>query len=327
MRIRASRLPACARLCAGVLLLAGLAGCATPPQLAALRQTPPPLPPRVELAWVPFHPQDTHQCGPASLAMALAAAGRPVAPETLTPQVYVPARQGSLQVEMLAAARRQGMLAYPLAPSLADLLAELAAGQPVIVLQNRGLSALPLWHYAVAVGYDLEGEELILRSGLTRRETMPLSTFEHIWARGGHWAMVVLPPGRLPATARETPYVQAAAALERAGQTEAAREAYRAALERWPGNLGARMGLGNTAAALKEWKEAEAAFRRAAADHPGEWAPLNNLALVLAEQKRWKEALATAQQAVTLAGARREAQETLEEIRKRMKEGAAREPR
>lgn len=307
-----------ARLCAGVLLLVWLAGCATTPQTEALRHAPPPgIPPRVELTEVPFHPQETHQCGPASLAMALAAAGRPVSPDSLTPQVYLPDREGSLQVEMLAAARRQGRVAYVLTPSLGDLLAELAAGTPVIVLQNLGVSALPLWHYAVAVGYDLAREDIVLRSGRTQREVLSFTTFEHTWARGGHWAMLVLPPGRLPATAREQAYLDAVVALERAGQTQAAQEAYRTALSRWPRNLVARMGLGNTAAALGDWKAAEAAFRQAALDHPRAWEPLNNLATVLAEQKRWKEALEAAQRATALAGDREEPRRTLDEIRKK----------
>lgn len=267
---------------------------------------------------MPFFPQETHQCGPASLATILTAAGRPVTPEALTPRVYLPERQGSLQVEMLAATRREGLLAYPLAPSLTDLMSEVANGTPVVVLQNLGLSVLPLWHYAVVVGYDLESEEIILRSGLTQREVMPLATFERTWARGGRWAMLALPPGRLPASAREDTYVRAALALEAAGQTAAAHEAYLSALSRWPRNLLARMGLGNTAAALGAWQEAEAAFRQATQDHPQEWAPHNNLAFALAQQKRWKEALQAAQRAVALAGDAPEARRTLDEITRQM---------
>lgn len=303
-----------ARLWAGVVLCAALAGCAGTPQLTALRQAPPPLPPQAELTGVPFFPQETHQCGPAALATALNASGVAVSPEALTPQVYLPGREGSLQVEMLATARRHGLVAYPLAPSLNDLLREVDAGTPVIVLQNLGLSILPLWHYAVVVGYDLPREDVILRSGVTAREVMPLGTFEHTWARSSYWAMLAVPPTRLPATAVEAVYVQAAAALERAGQTRAANLAYRTALQRWPNNLTARMGLGNTAYALKQWKDAELAFRQAAADHPQEWMPLNNLALVLAEQRRYDEAVKVARQAVALAGDRREARETLAEI-------------
>jgi len=72
--------------------------------------------------------------GPAALAMALNAAGVAVTPEALIDQVYLPERKGSLQVEMLASARRHGLMAYELAPELKDVLAEVAAGNAVIVL-------------------------------------------------------------------------------------------------------------------------------------------------------------------------------------------------
>ena len=64
-------------------------------------------------------------------------------PEALVEQVYLPQREGSLQAEMLAAPRRHGLVSYPLAPRLADLLKEVAAGTPVIVLQNLTFSFAP----------------------------------------------------------------------------------------------------------------------------------------------------------------------------------------
>lgn len=307
-----------ARRWAGVLLLLSLLGCAGTPQVAALRQHAEALPPRAELASVPFFPQETHQCGPASLAMAANFAGVAVSADTLTAQTYLPERQGSLQAEMLAAARRQGLLAYPLAPSLHDLLAEVAAGTPVIVLQNLGLAALPKWHYAVVVGYDLAREEVILRSGQEKRQVLPFSTFEHTWARSGYWSMLALPPEHLPKTAEENRYMNAALALEQTGQTAAAHAAYQTALARWPGNLTARMGLGNTAYALGKLGQAEAAFRQATIDHPDEWTPFNNLALALADQQRYAEALAAAKQALALAGQdKTTAEATLREIEER----------
>lgn len=304
-----------ARRCAGVLFFLSLAGCAGTPQVAALRQNMGALPPKAELATVPFFPQETHQCGPAALATALNFAGVKTTPQSLTPQVYVPDRQGSLQVEMLATVRRQGMLAYPLAPSLRDLLLEVAAGRPVIVLQNLGLPALPLWHYAVVVGYDLEREEVMLRSGLERRQVLSFATFEHTWARSDYWALLALAPARLPASATEARFVSAAVALERIGQIKPAQAAYQTALARWPQNLPARMGLGNTAHALGDLKGAEAAFRQASDEHPNEWPPLNNLAQTLADQKRYGEALTAAQLALALAGNNNpKVQETLKEI-------------
>ena len=124
---------------AGFALIAALllCGCVSLPQSYALRASPPrDLPPRVELAEVPFYRQDDFLCGPAALAMVFNAAGVRADVESITPLVYLPGRQGSLQAEMLGATRRSGLLAYALAPRLEDLLRELAAGTPAVVLLN-----------------------------------------------------------------------------------------------------------------------------------------------------------------------------------------------
>ncbi|MBU1691241.1 MAG: PA2778 family cysteine peptidase [Gammaproteobacteria bacterium] len=310
----------CARLIAGVFFLIWLGGCATPQTQALLKTHPRQLPQQMELSKVPFYPQETHQCGPASLAMALNAGGAKVTPQDLTPQVYLPGLAGSLQVEMLAATRRNGFLAYELAPKLDDLLVEVAAGSPVLVLQNVALSWYPVWHYAVVVGYDLKREEIILRSGLERRQVLPFTTFEHTWERAGYWAMLALPPGRMPRTATEAAYVAAAVAVEKFIPPKSAEAAYDAALKRWPRNLSARIGLGNAAYAQGKWKRAEKAYLQATLDHPKSAIAYNNLAQTLAEQKRYPEALALANQAVLLGGPEQDAaKNTLDQIRKKMR--------
>ncbi len=129
----------------GLVLITLLTGCATP-QVSALRaNAPATLPPQIELAAVPFFPQEEYQCGPAALATALVYGGVATTPAALVPQVYLPGREGSLQTEMLTATRRHDRLAYRLAPSLEDLLLEVAAGNPVIVLQNLSFAFAPLW--------------------------------------------------------------------------------------------------------------------------------------------------------------------------------------
>lgn len=309
----------CARLAAGVFFLIWLGGCATPQTQALLKLHSARLPQQLELSKVPFYPQETHQCGPASLAMVLDAGGAKVTPQELVPQVYLPGREGSLQVEMLAAARRNGLFAYELAPKLDDLLAEVAAGSPVVVLQNLGLSWYPVWHYAVVVGYDLPREEIILRSGLERRQVLPLTTFEHTWERAGYWAMLALPPGSMPRTATEAAYISAAVALEKAGKPKSAEAAYESALKHWPRNLTARIGMGNAAYAQGDVKRAETAYRQATLDHPDSSIAFNNLAQTLADQQRYSEALVSANQAVSLGGPERAtAVETLEQIKKSM---------
>jgi hypothetical protein len=288
---------------AGALLLLLLGGCATP-QVAALVAAPPPtLPERVELAKTPFFAQERYQCGPAALATVLVQSGVATTPEALVDSVYLSERQGSLQAEMLATARRHGRVAYRLAPRLDELLREVATGTPVVVLQNLAFSFAPRWHYAVVVGYDRIREDIILRSGTTERLVMTLSNFERTWARSEHWAMVAVPPDRLPATAREEPYVGAAVALERVSPNDA-RRAYATALAHWPRNLLARVGLGNTAYAAKDLPAAEREFRKATLDHPEAADAWNNLATVLHRAGRTEEAIQAAQRAIALGGAR-----------------------
>jgi tetratricopeptide (TPR) repeat protein len=203
---------------------------------------------------------------------------------------------------MLAATRRNGLLAIELKPSLPDLLAEIAAGNPVIVLQNLAFDWYPVWHYAVAIGYDLNEGSVTLRSGRERRSEMSIGTFERTWARGGYWAMLALPPERMSATVAEADYLNAVAKLEGAGSFDAAQTAYKHTLQRWPGNLVALVGLGNTAYRLGDLEGAEQAFRRATLAHPLSAAAHNNLAQTLMELGRDDEALAEARIAVGLGG-------------------------
>jgi hypothetical protein len=291
---------------AGLLLLAAalLSGCAGLPQVDAVRaaRDREELPRRIELADVPFFQQQEHHCGPAALATVLVAGGTDASPETLAGQVYLPGRQGSLQVEMLAAARRNGHIAWQLAPSLVDVLREVAAGNPVIVLLNVGLRPMPFWHYAVVIGYDLDKGEVLLRSGDQRRKRVPFAPFDFFWRDSKYWAMVAMPPPRLPATAVELGYGSAVAAVERLGQLAAARQAYEAMLARWPESHLALMGLGNTLHAQGQLAAAADAFRRATLVRPTDAAAFNNLAQTLADLGQWREALEPARQAVALGG-------------------------
>jgi len=272
------------------------------------------IPAQCEIASVPFFPQDEYQCGPAALAMVLAWSGLAVEPADLTEKVYTASLKGSLQPAMIAGARRSGRLAYVISGS-ESLIREVAAGHPVIVLQNLGLSWIPVWHYAVAVGYDSPGDEVMLHSGLNARQRLSMPVFQNTWARAEDWGLLVLNPDELPATAVEGKFVEAVIGLEKAKQPAAAVDAYRAALSRWPHNLAAMMGLGNSYYALGDFKNSEAAFRRAVAFHPDSGAAWNNLADVLLRQGQKSEALEAARKAVVLGGPGEDTfRKTLEEI-------------
>jgi hypothetical protein len=310
-----------ARACAGFFFVAcalfSLAGCISMPQSEALRDAPPQdLPRRVDLdKQVPFHLQDDFLCGPATLAMAFNAAGVPATVESLTPMVYLPGRKGSLQPEMLGATRRHGLVAYTPPPQMEAVLRELAAGTPVIVLLNLSVKLMPVWHYAVLIGYDLDKREVIVRSAKKPRDEWSFGFLEFFWQDSNYWSLLALPPGRLAATAREQEFSLAVAALEQAGKPAEARASYRALLERWPDNLLALIGLGNTEYALKNLAGAEEAFRRASVAHPKSAVAFNNLAHVLAGLGKLAEAEAAARTAVALEGPTLpEAKKTLDEI-------------
>jgi len=295
-----------ARLAAGVFVLTVLLnGCASLlfPQTAALRDAPHAgLPERVELSEVPFFPQDEYQCGPAALATVLSHFKVKVTPDDLVGEVYLPERKGSLQVEMLAAARRHGMVSYQLAPRFEDLLREVADGNPVIVLQNLGVGPFERWHYAVAVGYDLGASELALRSGEKQRQVLPFAVNEYVWKRSDYWAMVALPPARIAATADESRWLSAVAALERVGNARAARDAYAASLKRWPESVNAAIGLANTHYSSGELRQAESVLRAALARQPDSVVALNNLAQTLSDQGQNKEALTLIERAAAAGG-------------------------
>ncbi|WP_207263749.1 PA2778 family cysteine peptidase [Desulfovibrio sp. Huiquan2017] len=249
---------------------------------------------------VPFFPQEEYQCGPAALAMAMTWSGLPAQPDALAPEVYTPASRGSIQPDMITAARRHGRMAYVI-HGADQLSAEIDAGNPVIVLQNLGLSWYPVWHYAVVVGLDRDTGDVLLNSGLTRNRRTPWRVFENTWGPE-FWGLMVLPPSRLPATVRETEWLDGAVGLERTRQWAAAEQAYAAATARWPQSHDAWIGLGNTRYSLGNADGAATAFLRATEVKPDSGIAFNNLAYVLDELGRHDEALAAARKAVSLGG-------------------------
>ena len=98
------------RLVCALFLFLYLGGCATSPQTRQLLDNPPDVPARVELEQVPFFPQLEYHCGPAALAGIINYRGISVQPEQIAELVYVPGLKGSLQVEVVAAARQFDLL-------------------------------------------------------------------------------------------------------------------------------------------------------------------------------------------------------------------------
>lgn len=274
-----------------------LTGCSSNPlktaDLAAL-------PPSAEILNLAWYPQQDNFCGPSSLATMLDFNHIKVTPQQLTPKLYIPEKGGTLQLELIAQARQFGLVPYQIKPKLTDLLTELSAGHPVLVMQNLGFSWLPQWHFAVAIGYDLDQQNLILRSGPSQRYETDLGLFMKTWNRANNWALVILTPDKLPATATATRYMQTASNLEQLELLNHAETAYRTAHQRWPDSASSLMGLGNIHYAQQRYPQAINYFLNyiSQSDNPAPgW---NNLAYSLAQYGCEDAALRAIHCAVTL---------------------------
>lgn len=231
----------------------------------------------------PFYPQTEFQCGPAALAGILNYSGVTVEPEDLQALVYLPQRQGSLQLELLAATRRMGRVAYLAESDPGALLAQIHADLPVLVLQNLGTRSTPVWHYAVLTGFDVKQNELVLNSGEKQNVRTSAGAFLRTWDWSGRWAMVALRPGQLPAAADAGRYAEAVALFERSAGYSDSLLAWQAAEQRWPQDSRFKLALGNLHHAEGELSLAAERYREGLHWAPNDPALANNLAVLLAE--------------------------------------------
>ncbi len=277
-----------------------LIGCASAThQTDSFFNQPRTLKPNQSVSGVPFVEQADAHCGPATLTMALRWAGRDVGVDEVAKQVFTPGMRGSFQVDMISAARRNGMMAIPIA-GLDSLLKEIENGHPVIVFENLALRWIPQWHYAIVFGYDLDRQTVAMHSGPEANKQWDMRKFERSWKLGDYWALVVLPPGQLSAVADELSHVRAAATLEELKLLLEAKKAYASILVKWPESLGANIGAANIAYTHAEYSRAVEFLASATKAHPNSAIAWHNLAFAYQGTKRLKLARASAERALSL---------------------------
>jgi ABC-type bacteriocin/lantibiotic exporter with double-glycine peptidase domain len=208
-------------LCLTLLVgsVAGLAGCAgsVAPEIKRL-------PERVELSGTFYRGQD-NQSGPQVLASLLSQQGIVITPGLLDKPLGLPGAEDRLQQNMQNLAREYGMLVYPLDANLPALLAQVAAGYPVMVRFSE------FWagpRYAILAGYNRQKQTVLLRAGMNRRTLMSFSSFESAFKDAGGWAVLIQKPDQLPANVDQQRWLKAASDLAQAGQEQAAARAKKA---------------------------------------------------------------------------------------------------
>lgn len=252
--------------------------------------------------------------------MVLQQSGVAVAADDLVPQVYLPERQGSLQIEMVAASRRYNRVPYVIEPTVAALVKALDSGYPVLVLQNLGLETRPLWHYAVVIGYARDSDAVILRSGTDERQRMPAWLFLKTWQAAGNWGLVTLQPEQIPAFAERRRWLAAVAAMEEVAEPETVLAAYRGALRRWPDDTTALFGIASTLHQLQQLEDAERVYRRLLTTRPEHVAALNNLTQVYVDLGCYRKADETIRAALAVSGHTHPLRATLMETAARVRQ-------
>ncbi len=303
-----------------LLLVFLLSACFATPQTKQLLQGPLILPEDVELKQTPFYSQKKYQCGPAALATALDSVKvhRPL-PEIIS-RVYLPGRKGTLKSDLVSATRRYGLIAYKLNPELHDLLSELAAGNVVIVFQNLGVKYIPRWHFAVAIGYNLEDKTIILRSGKNRRRVTKLKLFERTWKRSGYWALVITPATKIPKTATAIGWLTALSIYETdTNNVVKIKKAYKVALKKWPHNSLLHLTSANYWFQVNGYQQAGKYYHRAVQLNPKNGDAWNNFANLMLKQKRYRRARQYSRKAVQTGGSNLKAyQRTLSEAQRKI---------
>ena len=177
LRLRSS-LKKSSLVAACVLGLAACAGHPTPSKIHGL-------PERVELNGVPAFRGDTYQGGPAALASMLSQQGIVITPGLLDKPLHLPGGEADLERNMQILAREYGMLVYPLDAKLTALLAQVAAGYPVMVRITEGSTLWAEPRYAVLVGFNQQNSTVLLRVARDRRRPVAFSDFESAWNSAG----------------------------------------------------------------------------------------------------------------------------------------------
>ncbi len=219
--------------------------------------------------------------------------------DELDGRTLIPAKGGTLQVELVATARANGLLVYPLNPTFDALFSELEKQHPVIVLVNRSYSWYPLWHYAPVTGYDAKKKTILMHFSDQPNEALPIATFAALWKRSGNWGVVLLPPGHLPASASPKTFLRSAYELEKTGMIDEAIIAYQTALLRWPKDIDILFALANAYYHSHQLRKAEQSYRKLLSLEPGHPLALNNLADLLCRTGRSNDALRLLGEAVT----------------------------
>lgn len=140
--------------------------------------------------------QLTNYCGPACLASVMRFHGADVTQESIGKVIYDAIGRATNGADMLLYGREHGFAAYSWNTSIRDVKTKLAAGLPVVVLQQNSITDAS-GHYRVLTGYDDARAEFSVvdpyYDGITR---LSYTDCDRLWKKMGYWALLVVPPSK-----------------------------------------------------------------------------------------------------------------------------------
>jgi ABC-type bacteriocin/lantibiotic exporter with double-glycine peptidase domain len=138
---------------------------------------------------MPFHPQESYQCGPASLAGVLNYLGVAVTPDEVARNIFSASARGTLTIDMVLYARQKGLFAEQYKGSLENLKQNIDSGLPVVVLVDYGGMMYQLNHFMVIFGYNEYG--ILANSGKDKEKFIPEDDFLKSWEKTDFWTLLI----------------------------------------------------------------------------------------------------------------------------------------
>jgi hypothetical protein len=277
-----------------------LTGCTTDFQYPSVMENRPDfLPESYTLSGLPWFPSTELESGAGPLTSLLAATGLSTAlPSEIAPMLYEQQSPTTFQTDVRTTIRSFGLIPYPLAPRLIDIIVEIASGNPVLALQGSGGIGTE-WSYVLVKGFDFDRELMIVNTASGENVELPLREFERRWVAGNRQSVMAVAPGELPTTADAGDYHAALSALQQIDATDPELEAaYQRGLEEWPEDRNLLMGFGQYLMDSGQYFQASDVFSETMNLYPGYGMAHNNMARALIELGRLDEARFHANEAV-----------------------------
>lgn len=266
-----------------VLPLMLLVGCLSPKPATGR-----PSPRAYVLPEVPLERWGDNTCGAGALSTVMRHHGRPVSEEDLVPLLPTGRNGGVVSIDLLLAAKRNGLEAELIRGSEDLIRSSIERGDPVILMIR--VADLPgagrdLFHYIVVDGHDPGKNLYRAQFGDAKARWISLDALDGQWA-ATDYATLLLSPSDKPGDGSGVGALRRAVILEEEGRLDEALQLYRAIVETNPSSAIGWLNMGNVLMRQGRTAAAEESYRRAIDLAPGDRDAMNNLAWLLVSERR-----------------------------------------